>query len=77
VTITAFAGIDKEISQDASAWTPRAELRSWISWKLRSLIVEIKLLVVAKLAVCWGDTTDCNLALDAILKHMEDQSLCR
>jgi hypothetical protein len=54
-----------------SEWTPRAELRAWISRKIRRWPSELFLLLRAGAAVRWGSNTECNLAVDAVLLHEE------
>jgi hypothetical protein len=55
----------------SSKWTPRAELRSWISRKIHQWPSEVALMVRAAAAVLSGDATRCNLALDEVLLHEE------
>jgi hypothetical protein len=52
-------------------WTPRAELRLWISRKIRQWPAELMLILRAALAAKWGDHTRCNRTLDAVLLHEE------
>jgi hypothetical protein len=62
---------------DHARWTPRAELRAWISQKVHQWPLELGLILRAGIALILRDTTRCNLIVDRILLHKEDRGSCR